>query len=150
MRITTVSWVFIEIHVAPVRRTMNSVIGRSTSGADASNDARMHKKCECTRGHFAPEDKSENAIEVPFYLPSKNPSHPPPSRRTSALIPRGSTCPDSHTIRYAQCLLPRESPFSATRPLSCLEHNGNRFDIRGNSLSRTKIIRDEISFKSLT
>lgn len=97
------------------------------------------KKCECTRGHFAPK-KMNCGNRMPFYLPSKNLSCLPPNRHTSALIPRGSTCPDSHTIRCTQCLLPREPALSAARRLFCLEHNSNRFSIRSNFFWWTKII----------
>lgn len=105
----------------PGRRTVNSVIGRLTSGVGRAamrerKNARRHASVLRAVG------ASRNWRRA-FYLPSKNPVPPPRSRRTFASSPRGSTCPDSRTTRCTRRSSPHEPPPSAARPPSCLERD---------------------------
>lgn len=86
MRITTVAWVFIEIRVMPARRTMNSMIGRLTSGAERAA-MRERKNANAPRGRFT-RPEGEFVADVFFYSPSKNPFLLLPSRHTFASFQR--------------------------------------------------------------
>jgi len=79
MRITTVAWVFIEIRVVPVRRTMNSMIGRLTSGAVR---AAMRERKNVNAHADVSRDWKVNSQRTSFSLtqqesfpPSSQPAH---------------------------------------------------------------------------